>query len=158
MDASRGNPTHIEADVVINRPVETVFAYTNDSSHLKEWNSDVIEAHASETPLRVGSTLTVVRKLLGRRVDATYEVNQFQLNKSFASRTEAPVPSALTFTFEQVPGGTRLRMAGDAELRGLWKLTWPMLQGTYRKQMQRNLNTLKAILEAPTPVNAASKR
>lgn len=150
--------THIEADVVINRPVEAVFAYTNDCRHLTEWNSDVIEARASDTPLRVGSTLTVARKLLGRRVDATYQVDQFELNKMFASRTESPVPSGLTFTFEQDSGGTRMRLAADAELRGLWKLTWPMLQGTYRKQMQRNLNTLKTILEAPAPVNAASKR
>jgi uncharacterized protein YndB with AHSA1/START domain len=155
MDTSRGKLTRIEADVVINRPVEAVFAYTNDCTHLTEWNSDVIEAHASETPLRIGSTLTVVRKLLGRRVDATYEVKEFQLNKGFASQTESPVPSALTFTFEQVDGGTRMRMAGDAELRGFWKLTWPVFEGTYRKQMQRNLNTLKSILEAPLPVSAA---
>jgi uncharacterized protein YndB with AHSA1/START domain len=147
--------THIEADVVINRPVETVFAYTSDCSHLTEWNSDVVEAHASDTPLRIGSTLSVVRTLMGRRVHAMYEVTDLELNKGFASRTESPIPGGLTFIFEPVTGGTRMRLAGEAELRGLWKLTWPILQGTYRKQMQRNLNTLKAILESPIPVTAA---
>ncbi|HEV2034566.1 MAG TPA: SRPBCC family protein [Candidatus Dormibacteraeota bacterium] len=138
----------IEVEVVIKRPVEAVFAYINDATHATKWNSDVIEAHASEVPMRMGSTLTVVRKQLGRRVKATYEVKEFEPNKRIASRTERPVPNELTFTFEQVNGGTRMRFAAESDLGGLWKLTWPILRGTYTRQMRGNLDALKAILEA----------
>ena len=53
-----------------------------------------------------------------------------------------------TLTFEPVGGGTRVTVAYDAELHGLWKLGRPLLAWFGTRQWQRALRTLKDLMEA----------
>jgi uncharacterized membrane protein len=69
----------IEYSVVINRPVETVFAYVANLENLKQWQSGLIESRPI-TPGKtgVGSKVPVVRQLLGQKLEGVAEVVAFE--------------------------------------------------------------------------------
>ena len=58
--------TKIERSIVINRPVEEVFAaYTNLENHPK-WHPGILEAvKTPDGPIGVGTTWRIARKVLG---------------------------------------------------------------------------------------------
>ncbi len=70
-----------ETSLVINRPVEKVFAFVNDSENAPQWRSSVLESRqTSEGPTCVGTTLTEVIRFLGRRIESTFEVTEYEPN------------------------------------------------------------------------------
>ena len=138
----------IETEVVIKRPVKEVFAYVSDPARWTEWGSGVLECHVTETPIRKGTRLTTVTKFLGRRVETAHEVTQYQLNRRVSSRATSPFPVDMSYGFETVSGGTRLRLAVDGETRGFFRLADPLIARIFKKQTEGDLETVKEILEA----------
>ncbi len=132
----------IEAESVIKRPAEAIFAYLTDSKNWPEWNSLVLETSAEETPLRKGSRVKAVGRLLGRRIETTSEITE---HEPFTLTLED------TYTFEPAAGGTRVRYKADAETHGLFKLADPILARIVKKQTDSNFGALKEILEAEVP-------
>ncbi len=146
----------IELSVVIHRPIEEVFAYTNDVSHWAEWNPGLIEASAPEGPLHVGTRIREVFKFLGRRIESTFELVEYEPNRQVTYRTVAgPIPMTGTQTYEAVDGGTKLTVSGEGEAGGFFKLAEPVVAQMVRRQNQTGLDNLKDLLEAQVP--AASK-
>jgi hypothetical protein len=50
--------------------------------------------------------------------------------------------------FHEVPGGTRFIRAVDVDSRGLLKLFEPLQKGAAERQLAKDLETLKEIVEA----------
>lgn len=144
----------IEVAVEIKRSIEEVWAYVADPSKLPEWDSGALEAKASEMPLHKGSTVMLVLKFLGRRIETTLEVTQLEVNKTFSVRATRPFPFDVTYTVEPVDGGTRVREVAEGETRGFFKLADPIIENITERQAQADLETLKALLEARVPAKA----
>ncbi len=53
-----------------------------------------------------------------------------------------------TYTFEEVPGGTRLTRAVEGEPGGFFKLADPLIERALKRQVKADLETLKDLLEA----------
>jgi len=143
--------TRAEVDVVIERPLEQVFAFISDPSRWPEWTSGLLEGHASETPIRKGTQLTAVMKFLGRRIDTRIEITEYELNKRVASRTTSPVYMEHSYTFETTKGGTRVHFLAEGESSGLFKLAEPVISRMYQRQSEGDFQTAKEILEAHVP-------
>jgi hypothetical protein len=61
-----------EHSVVIECPIEEVFAFTADPNNDALWESTTLEAErTSEGPLGVGTTFRNTTKFLGRRFDTS---------------------------------------------------------------------------------------
>lgn len=140
-----------DAQVVIKRPLEEVFDYINDPSHWAEWFSGLVEAHASETPIRKGTELTSVTKLLGKRIETRLEITEYERNKRVASRMTSPFPIDYVYTFEKTDGGTRVRVVGERQPRGFFKLADPILSRRYQSRAQKDLESAQERLEAQIP-------
>ena len=140
----------IEQSVVINRPVEEVFAYLSKAENATNWQSGVLESEqTSEGPVDVGTTSRVVRKLLGRRIESTSEITEFEQNKMVASKTTSgPIPVELRGTYEAVDDGTKVTIFVEAEVGGFFKLAEAVVGRTIRKQIEADFDGLKGILEA----------
>jgi uncharacterized protein YndB with AHSA1/START domain len=136
-----------DAEVVINRPLEEVFAYISDPSRWAEWFSGLVEAHASETPIRKGTELTSVTKLMGKRIETRLEITEYEPNKRVASQMTSPFQIDYLYTFEMTNGGTRVRVVGERQPRGFFKLVDPILSSMYQSRAQRDLETAKRMLE-----------
>ena len=69
---------HIEESIIINRPIEDVFAYTSETKHLPLWQTDVVEArHTPEGPVQVGSKMTLMRACMGRKMEGTSDIVEY---------------------------------------------------------------------------------
>ncbi len=139
----------VELSAEIKRPVEEVFAYAADNDKVTEWNSLVLESSASPPgPLRLGSKVHNVGKFLGRRIDSTLEVTEYEANKKISFKSTSPFPLEQTMTFEPTDDGTKVTGLGIAEPGGFFKLAEPILGRIAKKQFQAQFDTMKEILEA----------
>lgn len=143
----------VQTSTVINRPIDEVFAYMTKQENVPEWNALVLEAKA-EGPMRRGTKVHLVAKFLGRKIESTAEVTEYETNKKFATTATAPFPLTVTNVFEAVGGGTRVTGIGEADVGGFFKLGEPIVGRIAQKQFQAQLETLKEILEAQVPAKA----
>ena len=135
--------------VVINRPVEEVFAFLTDPNNEAQWNSDMIETvQTSESPMSVGSTLRTSAKFLGRRFDTALEVTEYEPNKKYCVKsTSGPIPYAACYIFKPVEGGTLITRPSEAEIGGFFKLAERLVMRQANRQAKINLAALKDLLE-----------
>ena len=141
---------NIEQSTVITRPSEAVFAFVTDVEKLSQWMSELVEAkQSSDGPMGVGTTISAVAKPLGRRVESTLEVVEYEPNRRFVLKsTSGPVANEDTFTFEPVKGGTEVTRKTEGEMGGFFKLAEPLVDRMLRRQFETNLANLKDLLEA----------
>ena len=94
----------VEHRIVINRPVEEVFAFHDNPDNQSKWESGIVEyEQTSEGPIGVGSTFREVRTVMGRRLESTTEITEHEPNKKFAiMTTSGPIPLKGTVTFESL--------------------------------------------------------
>ena len=142
--------TKLESSVVINRPLEEVFAFVTDFDNATQWMAELVEGkQTSEGPLGVGTTLSGVARPMGRRVESTQEVVEYEPNSKYAIKsTSGPVASQDNYTFESVAGGTKLTRVAEAEVSGVFKLAEPLFARMMRRQFETNFANLKDLLEA----------
>ncbi len=141
----------IEVSTEIKRPVAEVFAYMVDPKNLPEWNAIVEEARASETPLRVGSTITSRARFLGRKIESVNQVTEHIANQKFVQKTDKPFPMTISNLCGAAAGGTRVTAILEGEPGGFFKIGEPILVRIAKKQFQAQLDTLKELLEARAP-------
>lgn len=135
--------------VIINRPVEEVFAYVSDARNDPEWNADTLACEADGEP-SVGQERDFVVKLFGRRKEGTAEVTEYEPNELLTVETTSGVPVTLRTRsrFESENGSTRVTEQMEAEPEStLLKLIEPVVGYRLKKQRKRDLETLKEILE-----------
>jgi carbon monoxide dehydrogenase subunit G len=138
----------VEHSIVIKRPAEVVFGYLTEIANLTEWQSGVLEAR-SDGPLRVGSTLTELRKFLGMRGESTLEVTELRPNELFSlAVVSGPLPLEVSHRLTPTDEGTRLDVVVQGEPRGFARLEGPLLVRVVRREIDFDLGTLKDLLEA----------
>jgi uncharacterized protein YndB with AHSA1/START domain len=140
-----------ELSVDIKRPLEEVWAYVVDPSKVTEWDTAALEVRASETPLRVGSKITMVGKFLGKRFETTMEVTELEEHKTFSFKATKPMPFVGTYTFERIGNGTRFREVAEGETHGFFKVADPVFERIVKRQTKADLENLKELLEAQVP-------
>lgn len=141
---------HIEESIDIQRPCDEVFAYVATLDCWREWAHLVVElSRSSPGPLQEGATFTVVNRFLGRTLETTYRVTEYEPPRRLAARSvTGPVAGGFTFTCDEVPGGTRFIEAWDFEPGSVFKLAAPLVAGAARRQTAKNIASLKECLEA----------
>ena len=140
----------IDLSTMINRPIEDVFEYATGVKNQPEWASGVLEAEqTSEGPFGVGSTYRLVRRLLGRRIEVTFEVTEYESNKKYGFKsTSGPVSVEGSQSFDSVEGKTRITLAMEGDPRGFFKLAEPILAGIVKRQFEGDLHNMKDLLDA----------
>jgi uncharacterized membrane protein len=140
----------LEMSIVINRPVEEVFALLSNPENSPKWSSGSVEVKkTSAGPIGVGTTYRSVRTFLGRRIEGENEFTEYEPNRRYATKSKSgPVPMEGRVTFERVDGGTRVTgtMVGDPG--GFFKLAEPLLVSMVKRQFEADLANLKDLMEA----------
>ncbi len=146
----------IEASVDINRPIEEVFAYATDPAKKPEWSSLLLECTLDGSgPIGVGSRIRSIGKFLGRRLESTSEVTQYEPPSKFAMRVvSGGVHLEIDRQLESIDEGTRYRSRLVGDSGGLFKLADPIVAALMKRTVETDLQTLKALLEAKVPAGA----
>jgi hypothetical protein len=97
----------------------------------------------------VGTEISAVANILGRRIENTQEVFKYKPNITFAIKSASgPAESEDEFIFESVEGGTKVTRVTKAEVVGFFKMAEPLVTRILNRQFQTNFANLKDLLEA----------
>jgi uncharacterized protein YndB with AHSA1/START domain len=133
--------------------VEKVFGYVSNPANLPEWQDPPTEIRDLQQTrpgrLREGDRFTTVLQFLGRRYETPTEASAYEPNRRLSYRgTGGPVPTQMTFIFEEVPGGTRFTLSQEVEPGDFFGLTESLFEIEARGQLRNDLKTLQNLLEA----------
>jgi len=135
--------------VVIDRPVEEVFAYLADFSNVPEWNYAIEETRqVSPGPVGVGAEYRQTRSL-PRPSEETFVVTEYEPNQKLAIEGGlGPFFGTLSYELQSSAWGTEVRNAADLEGQGVMKVAGGLLGGRIREAVGQNLQKLKQLLES----------
>jgi uncharacterized protein YndB with AHSA1/START domain len=141
-----------EQTSIIDRPIEDVFRYVGDQTNTPTWQAGLLEVRrTSDGPLGVGTTHTLVRRFMGRRMEAdnvyiAYEPNQLISFKT----TSGPVRMEASYVFESTVDGTRLTSRIEMDASRFMSLAEPLIAAGLKREMKAAFRVLKDLLESRT--------
>jgi hypothetical protein len=151
----------ISNTVSVNRPVSEVFARVCDLRFLAEVDRDIESIEKlTPGPIEVG---TVFRELLrppGLRVIADLEITRIDPDQSLQFRFQSvQMKGTGSITCEPDSAGATLTIRVEAQMRGMWKLLYPMVRIEFPWRERMRLRNTKTLIEresaAPEPTAVA---
>ena len=140
--------------VLIDRPLEEVFAFLSDPRKDPEWSgaSDEMLPIDPGEPIRSGKRFQQIGSFLGRRLEFLVEVTAYEENHRFGMKVvSGPFRFAGVRTVETEDGYTRVTFTGGGESHGFFRLAEPLLEKVAALRLKRDLATLKQVLERSGP-------
>ena len=143
---------NIEDSILINRPIEEVFAFVADQTNAPKWQDGLIEVRRlTDGPVGVGTKHAATRIFLGRKMELTNEYIKYEPNKQVIFKAEAgPMHSEVSYLTESTTNGTKLTCKMQVEQSGLFSLAEPLMAKGFKRDFAANFRTLKALLESQT--------
>lgn len=141
----------VQTEIVIARPAAVVAAYAADPSNAPEWYQNIASIEwETDPPLRAGSRVAFRASFLGRQLAYTYQVSDFIAGERLVMRTaQGPFPMETTYTWQAVDArSTRMTLRNRGAPAGFSRLAAPFMTSAMRRANRKDLDTLKAILEA----------
>jgi len=140
---------HIEESIIINRPIEEVFAFMSETKNLPLWQTDVVEArHTPEGPVQVGTKMSIVRAFMGRKMEGTADIVEYAPPTRYAYKTTSGPEVTGVNICEATDGGTRFTVMFDMQTGGFFSLADPLVARTIKRSVESGLATLKDVLES----------
>ena len=139
----------VEKIIIVERPVETVFAFITDMRKVKLWLPIENIRQTSRGPIGVGSTFAQEAQFMGQRFATTSVVTRYEPPHVFALKImQGPFLLTNTMHCEPTPtGGTKLRIIGEADPGPTTKLLGPLVVPLVHKQLDTQISLLKRALE-----------
>jgi hypothetical protein len=134
---------------VIGRPVEEVFAVSQDVGKMPMWNPGMSEARVEDGgPLEPGAALVFRGTFLGRAYESHAVCTALIENKQIATKSTAgPIYLETDTTLEPVDVGTRVTTNYRGESRGFFKLAEPLVVRLAKKHFETAADNLRTLLE-----------
>ncbi len=141
---------NVRSSVVINKPIEEVFAFITTPENDAKWYIGVESRdHTPGEPAGVGSTSQSTIRFAGLSLTVEWEVTAYDPPTAIKVKTQAGhVPVEASYTFESMNGGqTKLTVEGEAEVSGVFELAEPLVERMAQRQWDASFENLKDVLE-----------
>jgi uncharacterized membrane protein len=139
----------IVESIIIQRPIEDVFAFMSETKNLPLWQTDVLEArHSPEGPVQVGTQVTLVRVMMGRTIEATTAISEYAPPTRYAFKSTSGPEITGVNSCEATAEGTKFTTTFDLQTGGVFSLADPLVGRTIQRSVERDLATLKELLES----------
>ena len=141
---------NVEVSIIINRPIEEVFAFLTDARNSSQWSSGLVDIRQTpQSPVGVGTRITEVRKFLGRKMETTSEVVEYEPSTKYTRKgTGGPFPITGSLIFEPTAEGTRVIWTFKMQPGGFFALAEPLVTRSLRRQLEAGLGDVKDLLES----------
>ena len=139
----------VEKSFIIHRPIEEVFAYMSDLRTAPESQSGLLEMRQmTEGPVRVGTRYVGVRKFLGRKMESTMEIVEYEPNAKLVWKTiSSPTPFESSLRFEPTSEGTKVIWNLESEVGIFFGLADSLIAAAVRREVEASSGVLKDLLE-----------
>lgn len=144
----------VEDSIIINRPIEEVFAFVADQTNAPQWQDGLLEVRRiTAGPLGVGTKHTAARKFLGRKLELTNEYIKYEPNRQVTFKGESgAMRFESSYLTESTTNGTKLTSQMQMEQGGLFSLAEPMIAKSLKRDFAADFRALKTLLESqPEP-------
>ena len=143
-------PVDVLTEIEIARPRADVAAYASDPANAPVWYENIESVEwRTPPPAAQGTRVAFVARFLGRRLAYTYEIAELVPGERLVMRTsEGPFPMETTYTFSDLPGGTRMTLRNRGEPAGFARVGAPMMARSMRRANRKDLEQLKRLLES----------
>ena len=140
----------LEHSVIIDRPVDEVFAFLSRIENDRRWQPEIQGSTlTSSGPLGVGSTFRETRNVGGRVVTWNMRVTAFEPPRRLCIKSVGgTLPYRGCRTFEPVPGGTRIVETSEARLPLALRPFHDRLKRVSEQSVADAYHKLKALLES----------
>jgi carbon monoxide dehydrogenase subunit G len=140
---------NLDFGILIDRPVEDVFAFVANPNNMPKWNSAVVSLEQI-TPgdVGVGTKFKSVGEMMGRRIEGEMQITAYEPDTKCGFQVNAgPMQVNMTMTFKTVGTGTKIGLNAQGNPAGFFKIAEGMMAGRVRTMMEENLARLKLQLE-----------
>lgn len=140
---------NLSTNTIIYRPVRQVFDFVSKPENDFQWQYGTLGSSGlSEEANTIGSFFRSIGHLMGERVQGTYEVTEFELNKKYGFKSlSGPLHSQTSYTFEIANGSTQVTVSTQANVGKSSQMDERILEKKMKKQLKENLKMLKVLLE-----------
>jgi len=141
-----------EHDVVIERPVETVYSFVSDVANAPKWMPWADETAVIEGPeptgVAEGQRRLIKQTDFGIQSETILEATEVTVGRSHTFESvSGPVEFRGTYSFEPVAEGTRLTRTYHVELPGLKRFMEPIVARRMKRRWEADLKRVKEQLE-----------
>jgi ligand-binding SRPBCC domain-containing protein len=138
-----------KSDLIVNRPVQDVFALIKNVGRLDDWTDMQGTRLVSGEELHAGSQIETTIKFGPVKQAMTFEVVGFEENRRVAFKTVSKGSVAWDAEYLFMPEGdsTRITSSGQLRLNGLLRITEPLLAGEVQSGEAKELVRYKEIVE-----------
>jgi len=99
--------------------------------------------------MTTGSVFSSLGHFMGRRIQSTFQVTEFESNKNYGFKTlSGPVQLNTSYKFDAVDRGTAVVVTTQVSPGGFFKVMDPIVAKAAKKQFIENFGKLKELLEA----------
>jgi uncharacterized membrane protein len=141
----------IESSIVIERPVEQVFAFLADLENAPKWQSGLTDStKLTDGAIGVGTKFREVIRIVGRPVETVCEITAYEPGRrmQFKSNSSKVIQYTVEYSFHAVGNDTRIEATGETQLGGLWRVIELLFAGEVKREAKAELQRLKEVLEA----------
>lgn len=142
---------HLESSVVVNRPVEEVWAFATDMFNLPRLGGGTLQLRQTTPgPIGVGATLHARGVILGFEGRVSGTITEWDPPHAFTvSARGAGIRSIfLRETYEVTAEGTKIVRVGEIERGPILKLLWLIVGPLLRRRWDAHTQNIKRLLEA----------
>ena len=134
----------------IDRPREAVARFAMDPANDTRWITALRSVRKlTDGPVGPGTRVERVASFLGKRMEYVNEVVTHEPGARLVMRSvKAPFAMTITYEFEDAPTGTVARIRAEGDATGFYRLAGPLLSAATRRSIEKDLETLKELLEA----------
>ncbi len=150
---------NINNSTMIYRPIRQVFDFMSTPENDFQWQYGTLtSARLSEDVCNMGTFFRSIGHLMGRRVESTFEVNEYEPNRKYGFKSiSGPLHSQTSYTFEIANGSTKINISTQANVVNFFQVDEGVLEKKMKKQLKENLAMLKDLLEAKRMVPASEQ-
>lgn len=138
----------IEESIVVDRPVDEVFAFVSDVANDPKYREDILDARwtAPNGP-GLGKTFEHHLNFMGRKW-FTGKVTHYQPNRRIEVQyISGSIRPTYSMTFEALGAGTRIVHRSTVQTFGLLRLMEPIMPRMGKARLARDYLNLKRLLE-----------
>jgi uncharacterized protein YndB with AHSA1/START domain len=141
----------VQGSIEIARRPEDVFRVVTDLSRYPEWQESIVSARpAHNGPIAVGSKVFVTRRVGPRQLPGIDQITELDPPRGWSVRaTGGPLTAFAKGAIQPIGNGERsvLTITLEFEGHGISKLFVPLVLRQARKQLPRNHQRLKQLIE-----------
>jgi len=140
-----------ETKIIINKPVKDIWEFLQKPDNLKPWLTGLQKVeHVSGEPGTVGAKARHYFLERGKELVLDEEILEVIPEKKLVGTLGSSMMlNTVTNSFTDLGNGqTEYSISSDTQFKGfLWKQIGPLMKGEFKKRQEKDMQTLKEVLE-----------